>query len=574
MQKKSSLLIIVFLILALQHSAQSVEYAVTGAAFINTADGKVIENAVILVEGDRIKDVGRAGKLKIPAGVKVIYATGKWILPGMIDGHIHLFQSGGLYTRPDAVNLSSFYPYEKDQQWIKDNRADLMRRYLACGVTSLVDVGGPFSNFDVRTYCNASPIAPNVYVTGPLISTYQPPNLDKNDPPIIKVKNEEEARELVRKQLPYKPDFIKIWYIVLPGQSAEKTLPIVKATIEEAHKNNLKVAVHATEYATATLAVKAGCDILVHSINDKPADAAFIELLKTKKITYIPTMIVGQKYREMFTQQHSLSQHDFKYANPFALGSIFDLQHLQGKGVPFDYKKMRAARRVVNEEDSLMGISLKLLSGAGINIAAGTDAGNIGTQHASSYLAELLAMRAAGMSNMEVLAAGTINAARGFGKDNLIGSLDKGKLADFIILDKNPLDDLNNLGFISSVVHRGNIISTDTLLASSPEILVQQQLNAYNNRDIEAFLAPYSDSVEIYEFPAKLLSKGKDKMRPDYAGMFERVKALHCNLVKRVVEGNTVIDQESVTGFGPNAFKAIAIYKISKGKIQQVYFIQ
>jgi hypothetical protein len=92
--------------------------------------------------------------------------------------------------------------------------------------------------------------------------------------------------------------------------------------------------------------------------------------------------------------------------------------------------------------------------------------------------------------------------------------------------------------------------------------------------DIEAFLAPYSDSVEIYEFPAKLLSKGKDKMRPDYAGMFQRVKALHCKLVNRVVEGNTVIDQESVTGFGPGAFKAIAIYKISKGKIQQVYFIQ
>jgi imidazolonepropionase-like amidohydrolase len=574
MLKKSFPFLFFCLLLSLQHSAQTVVYAVTGATFINTADGKLIENAVILVEGDRIKDAGRSGKVKIPAGATIIDATGKWILPGMIDGHIHFFQSGGLYTRPDAVNVSSFYPYEKDQQWIKDNRADLMRRYLACGITSVVDVGGPFSNFDIRTYCNASPLAPNAFVTGPLISTYQPMNLDKIDPPIVKVKNEEEARELVRKQLPFKPDFIKIWYIVLPGQDAAKTLPIVKATIEEAHKNNLKVAVHATEYATAMLAVQAGCDILVHSIDDKPADAAFIELLKAKKITYIPTMIVGQKYRESFTQQHNLSQHDFKYANPFALGTLFDLQHLQGKGLPFDYKKMRAARRVINEEDSLMRISLKLVSAAGINVAAGTDAGNIGTQHGSSYLAELLAMRDAGMSNMQVLAAGTINAARGFGKDSLIGSLEKGKLADFIILDKNPLDDLNNLDFISTVVHRGNIISTDTLLAISPEILVQQQLNAYNNRDIEAFLAPYSDSVEIYEFPAKLLLKGKEKMRPDYAGMFQRVKALHCKLVNRVVEGNTVIDQESVTGFGPDAFKAIAIYKISKGKIQQVYFIQ
>jgi imidazolonepropionase-like amidohydrolase len=574
MLKKSFPFLIVCLLLSLQHSAQTAVYAVTGAAYINTVDGKVIDNAVILVEGDRIKDIGKAGKVKIPAGAAIIEAKGKWILPGMVDGHIHFFQSGSLYTRPDAVNLGSFYPYEKDQQWIKDNRADLMRRYLACGITSVVDVGGPFSNFDVRTWCNNSPLAPNAFVTGPLISTYQPPNLDKNDPPIIKVKNEEEARELVRKQLPYKPDFIKIWYIVLPGQDAKKTLPIVKATIEEAHLNHLKVAVHATEYLTATLAVQAGCDILVHSIDDTLADAAFIQLLTSKKVTYIPTLIVGQKYRETFTQQHRISQHDFTYANPFALGTLFDLQHLQGKGVPFDYKKMRKARTVINKDDSNMLTSLKLLSDAGVNIVTGTDAGNIGTQHAASYLTELLAMKAGGMSNMQVLAAGTINAARGFGKDSLIGSLEKGKLADFIILDKNPLDDLNNLDFISTVVHRGHVISTDSLLATSPEILAQQQLNAYNNRDIEAFLAPYSDSVELYQFPATLVSKGKDKMRADYGSMFKRVPELHCQLVNRVVQGNTVIDQESVTGFGPNPIKAVAIYKIAKGKIQQVYFVQ
>jgi imidazolonepropionase-like amidohydrolase len=574
MLKKSFSLVVVFLLIAVTQFAQTGLYAFTGATFINTADGKLIENAVVVVEGDRIREVGKAGKIKIPADAKIIEAKGKWVLPGMIDGHIHFFQSGGLYTRPDAVNLGSFYPYEKDQQWIKDNRADLMRRYLACGITSVVDVGGPFSNFDVRNYCNNNPTAPNAFVTGPLISTYQPMNLDKNDPPIVKAKNEEEARELVRKQLPYKPDFIKIWYIVQPGQDAAKTLPIVKATIEEAHQHNLKVAVHATEYATATLAVQAGCDILVHSIDDKVADAAFIALLKSKNITYIPTLIVGQKYRESFTQQHNISQHDFKYANPFALGTLFDLQHLQGKGVPFDYKKMRTAMKVINEEDTNMLASLKLLADAGINIATGTDAGNIGTQHAASYLTELLAMKAGGMSNMQVLAAGTINAARGFGKDSLIGSLAKGKLADFIILDKNPLDDLNNLEFISTVVHRGHIITTDSLLATSPQILAQQQLNAYNNRDIEAFLAPYSDSVELYEFPAKLISKGKDKMRADYGGMFNQVKALHCQLVSRVVQGNTVIDQESVTGFGPNPFKAIAIYKIARGKIQQVYFIQ
>ena len=119
------------------------------------------------------------------------------------------------------MNLGAVYPYEKDQQWIKDNMDGLMARYLACGITTVIDVGGPFSNYSIRSKINADPKAPDAWVTGPLISTYLPPNLDKKDPPIIKVNSPGEARELVRRQLPFKPDFIKIWYIVLNGQKAE-----------------------------------------------------------------------------------------------------------------------------------------------------------------------------------------------------------------------------------------------------------------------------------------------------------------------------------------------------------------
>ncbi len=565
---------ILLLLVSAAVQAQSTLTAFTNVNLIDTRTGKINSGSTVLVEGDRIKEVGKTGKVKIPAGAAVTDGTGKWLMPGMIDGHIHFFQSGGLYTRPDALNLGSFYSYEKDQQWIKDNRADLMRRYLACGVTSVIDVGGPFSNFDVRNYCNGNSMSPNAFVTGPLISTYQPPNLDKKDPPIVKVKNEEEARELVKKQLPYQPDFIKIWYIVLPGQDAEKTLPVVKAAIEEAHANGLRVSVHATEFNTAKLAVSAGADILVHSVDDKVLDAAFIALLREKKVTYIPTLIVASKYRQTFGQQHVISQHEFMYSNPFMLGTLFDMQHLTGKEVPFDYKKMRNRMPVLNGEDTIMWTNLKLLADAGVNIGSGTDAGNIGTQHAASYLPELLAMQKAGMSNMQVLQASTFNLAKGFGKDSLIGSIEKGKLADFLLLDRNPAENLTNLDSAMIVVHRGRIIRRDTLLRASPEMLAQQQLNAYNNRDIEAFLAPYSDSVELYEYPAKLMSKGKEQMRKDYSSMFKQVPALHCQLVNRMVQGNTVIDQEHVTGFGGQGVKAIAIYKIGKGKIQQVYFIQ
>jgi hypothetical protein len=105
--------------------------------------------------------------------------------------------------------------------------------------------------------------------------------------------------------------------------------------------------------------------------------------------------------------------------------------------------------------------------------------------------------------------------------------------------------------------------------------LAQAQLLAYNNKDLEAFLQPYSDSVEIYQYPNKLIGKGKENMRKEYAQMFASTPDLFCTVVKRMVLGNTVIDEESVV-FNKQAppFKAIAIYTIANNKIQRVTFIQ
>lgn len=118
------------------------------------------------------------------------------------------------------------------------------------------------------------------------------------------------------------------------------------------------------------------------------------------------------------------------------------------------------------------------------------------------------------------------------------------------------------------------LIKAQAQSSQTPEQLAQKQLDAYNARNIDAFLEPYSDSVEIYMFPGKLMSKGKEAMRKEYGSMFQQVPNLHCTLVNRIVEGNTVIDHESVSGFGPQPLKAVAIYTIQKGKISKVYFIQ
>ena len=103
--------------------------------------------------------------------------------------------------------------------------------------------------------------------------------------------------------------------------------------------------------------------------------------------------------------------------------------------------------------------------------------------------------------------------------------------------------------------------------------MVQQQLNAYNARSIDAFLAPYDDDVELYDFPDKLVGKGKDAMRKAYSVVFNAYPDLHCEIKHRIVHGNTIIDDESISGVGKTKVEGTSIYKIENNKIKKVYVI-
>jgi hypothetical protein len=118
------------------------------------------------------------------------------------------------------------------------------------------------------------------------------------------------------------------------------------------------------------------------------------------------------------------------------------------------------------------------------------------------------------------------------------------------------------------------VIAAFAQTKSVAENLAQQQLDGYNNRDIEAFLVPYADSVEVYQFPNKLLYKGKTTMRKEYEPMFANTIDLHCTITNRMVLGNKVIDEESVLfNKAKPPFKAIAIYVIENDKIAKVFFM-
>jgi imidazolonepropionase-like amidohydrolase len=567
------------LVFFLAASYLNAQLLIRNTTVVDVINKKLVTAQDVLIDNGVIRDIGK--KLSATSSTQVIDGTGRYLVPGFVDAHVHFFQSGGIYTRPDAIDLRSVKAHTEEIKWAHENMESFLRRYASVGITTVIDVGATVNFLKQRDTFQTKSYAPNIYMSGPLLTTWEPPvykNLN-NDEPFNEMKTEADARAFVQQQLANKPDFIKIWYIVLGDNvdsAARKHLPFVQAVIDEAHKNKLRVAVHATERITAQLAVEAGADYLVHSVDDELVNDAFVELLKKKKTVLSPTLLVSGNYGKVFGQTYQITPEDFKYAHATPLNSVIDLKALADSTLAKQYKqwahsdRARSSRR---KQDSIMRANLKKLHNGGVTIATGTDAGNIGTQHVSSYFDELKAMQQSGMNLWHLLQASTVNGAKAIGKEEEFGSIRKGQMANLVLLNKNPVESLDHWQSIDWVINKGVAIKPDSINKFSPTELVEQQLLGYNAHNLDAFLAPYADDVEVYDFPNKLTIKGKENMRKAYEFM-NRTPKLYCRLLNRITQGNIVIDHEEVWGFDDKPFYGVAIYEIKNGKISKVYFPQ
>lgn len=549
--------------------------ALSGATIINTHDNSVIENGVVLLKDSVIVSAGAKIKGKLPENTKIVNVQGKYIIPGLVDGHIHFFQSGGLYTRPDGLDLRHRVPYQEHIDWIKANIDDVFRRYMRCGVTSVIDMGGPFWNFDVRDKSKTAAIAPRTYVAGPLIASYQPPQLTTDDLPIRRVETIGEALELVDKQVEMGTDFIKVWYVVSKGNAAglNDFYPIYEKIVEKSHDNGLPVWVHATELETARKAVEGGCDVLAHIVTDKEVDEAFLKLCKERGVMVIPTLWVFSSYAAVYSKQLQLTKEELLWGNPKTVGTFFDMWELSYDELGERQRKLQIEKKPIVIDPILLK-NLKKMHDYGITIAAGTDAGNVGVIHGASMFREIKLMTKAGLTPQEAISCATLNGAKLLGFEDKLGSIESGKLADLVVLNSNPLENIENLSDIELVVKNGEIFNADDIIENSPADLAQIQLNAYNNRNIDAFVEVYSPDVEVYMFPDSLRYKGRDKMREVYSKFFLTAPDLHCKLVDRISNNNFIVDREYVTGItGRDPINAVAIYEIKDGYIQKVWFL-
>ena len=571
--------ILVFTLLAMSAQLAQAQFLIKNVTIVDTEKRQHLRDQSVVVMDGRIAAVDKNVKYKLPAGTTVIDGTGKFLIPGLVDAHVHFFQSGGVYTRPDAVDLRRYRPYDREIDWVHRHMEDFLRRYTAAGITSVIDVGSTVSFLQQRDSFRTKAYAPAVYMTGPLLTTYEPAAFKGlgNDGPFYEMTTVADARKYVQQQLPYKPDFIKIWYIVRGANtdsSARASLPLVQAVIDEAHRNGLRVAVHATQQISARLAVEAGADFLVHNVDDRVVDDSFVQLLKQKGTVLNPTLVVSHNYGRVFTGQYPITPEDWTHAHPTPLGSVIDFTHLPDTALKGRYERLtpQIKSRSTRIDSILTANVAKLLKG-GVTIATGTDAGNIGTQHGSSYYDELRAMQAAGFDLWQLLQASTLNGAKAVGKEAEFGSIRVGKRADLVLLSADPLQSLDNWKKVDLVINKGVALRPDSVRIATPEALAQEQLNAYNAHNLEAFLAPYAEDVEVYTFPNQLRFKGTAERRKNYE-FITKTPELYCRLLNRIVQGNTVIDHEEVYGKGGKPVYAIAIYKIEGRKIKQVYFIR
>ncbi len=420
-----------------------------GATLIDGTGRPILRDSVILIEGDRIREIARRLG-SVPKTVPIIDLKGKWIIPGLIDAHVHFDQSGGLYTRPDIIDLQKWRPYEQELQWIRNRLPFTLERYLASGITGVVDAGGPMWNFTTRDLAARTKNAPRVAVAGPLISTYDPMVPDTPDPAVIKANSPEHARDLVQAQLIRKPDLVKIWFIRRAQDDFVAQTAIIKAAIEESHKGGVRVAAHATELETAKAAVAAGADILVHSVTDRLVDNEFLNMLRTRDVLYMTTFAVVDNYREVFSRQVNLTDVEKQFGDPEVIASWSDLDKIPADEIPTGIPRVPPppSRRVEYE-------NLMLLESAGVRIVGATDAGNIGTLHGPALHREFELMAEAGIRPADIIVSATKNAAAVMGRDKDIGTIEKGKFADLVILNADPHADIRNARKIYKVMKAG-----------------------------------------------------------------------------------------------------------------------
>jgi imidazolonepropionase-like amidohydrolase/ABC-type multidrug transport system permease subunit len=442
--------------------ARSNSYLIRGAR-IFVGNGKVIESGAILVRDGKIAEVFEGeGPDPKTAKATLIEAEGKTILPGLIDVHVHLGGPGGIVTN------------------MKDYQAEaVMERHLAAylysGVTSVRSVGDLLDPILVvrGIVNNGEKLGAQVFTCGPLFTAPGGHGTEffKDVPENIRKQlmtqftrlpaSTEEARQQVDSLKQDNVDCIKA--IMESGGGSElfnrMDVSYLQAIVHQAHADNLPASVHTGDVRDVTDAVAAGADSIEHgSFRDAIPDALFQQMV-SQKTFYDPTLSVGEAFRDLAAGKTDLLDRSL-------------VQQVGPKELLDDTKAFLASKdsdamrqRIVKfPVDLQIGTeNLKRAYQHGVTLVTGSDAGNMLVIHGPTIQHEVELWVRAGIPPAVALQAATYNAARLLRAENHIGLIQPGNDADLLLLDGNPLDDINAIERISTVFFKGERLDRSDL---------------------------------------------------------------------------------------------------------------
>jgi imidazolonepropionase-like amidohydrolase len=384
--------------------------AIIGATLLDGTGAKPLEDATILVEGGIIQDVGRG--INMPEGAEVVDASGMMVMPGLIDAHVHLCLEGG----PNILAILQ-YPPGLLQLMAARNALNT----LEAGYTTVRDMGAPmgFAISLKRAIGMGIARGPRIVTSGRVISQtgghadFHLPSGINFDLMSRIADGPDEVRKAAREQLRDGADWVKICSSggvmspTDPVDTRQFTVDEIRAAVEEANAVGKNVAAHAHGTTGIRNAVMAGVKTIEHGTI---MDDEVVSLMAEKGVFHIPTLVASWGI----------------------------LKHGREAGIP-DYAVAKAEQLA-----TYPGRSMMLSHGAGVKVAAGTDAGTPFNRHGENAK-ELELMVEAGFKPMEAIRATTKVGAEAVGLGRVTGTLQKGKWADVIVVDGDPLKDIKVL---------------------------------------------------------------------------------------------------------------------------------
>jgi len=395
--------------------------AVRAGRMFDSKTGQMLTSQVVLLNGERITAVGPESQIKIPAGAQVIDLSQTTVLPGLIDGHTHMFNP----RKPNGTT--------EDYMLIAVQNVQANLRAGFTAARDMTSHGNGYGDVAIRNAINEGRIdGPRYQVsTRGIVWGATPPNPAAPDNPLASavVRSAEEGRAAVRDQIAHGADWIKLYpagaYSFSPTGEAQYVvtypLPVLQAMIDETHKLGKKAGCHVYGGEGQKNAIVAGCDTIEHAFG---LDQEQANMIVAKGLYYDPTL---QRYSEPYLDDNDAKNTGGKYR----IIPIFE-----------HAVQMAAATK-------------------GMKIMVGSGADGETYVHGTQALDFVALVKHGGLTPVRAIQGATTINAEALGWQDQIGSIDKGKYADLIAVSGDPLADITELQRVKFVMKGGKVIKNE-----------------------------------------------------------------------------------------------------------------